>query len=210
MPSKIRIGEKYGRLTVCEPTDVKDRKGQVLWKFACECGNSVLQLPYAVMSGNTHSCGCLRRDTTRASRITHGMSNTTEHRIWRSMLSRCYNSNRWDYKYYGGRGVGVYPSWHEFANFYRDVGPRPSLSVTLDRYPNKFGNYEPGNVRWATNIEQQRNTTRNRFLTLNGRTQTLTEWGRELGIEPAVLRNRIDRRKWSVERALSTPLLNRG
>jgi len=74
------------------------------------------------------------------------------------MRKRCYDKNSEKFSNYGGRGIIVWEEWKHpgggFENFYRYVGPRPSKEHTIDRYPNKHGNYEPGNVRWATPQEQ--------------------------------------------------------
>ena len=73
------------------------------------------------------------------------------------MLSRCYNEKNAGYPHYGGKGVTVCERWRKaFDNFLEDMGPRP-LGTTLDRFPNRNGNYEPGNCRWATRLEQGRN-----------------------------------------------------
>ncbi|SMF86025.1 hypothetical protein [Streptomyces sp. Amel2xC10] len=73
------------------------------------------------------------------------------------MIKRCENPNCAAYPGYGGRGIKVYPEWRaDFAAFLRDVGHRPSPELTLDRIDND-GNYEPGNVRWATRLEQVHN-----------------------------------------------------
>ncbi len=81
-----------------------------------------------------------------------------EYHSWRSMRARCYDPNNASYYRYGARGVVVHEEWRKsFKSFFEDVGPRPSKGHTLDRFPNHSGNYEPGNVRWATQIEQNRN-----------------------------------------------------
>lgn len=73
------------------------------------------------------------------------------------MKQRCYNLNHKDYKYYGGRGIKVYSKWkNSFSEFYKYIGPRPSAKYSLDRIDNN-GNYEPGNVQWATRTRQVRN-----------------------------------------------------
>jgi hypothetical protein len=88
---------------------------------------------------------------------THGRSNTTEYRIWQGAKNRCFNTRDRKYPAYGGRGITMGQRWREsFADFFADVGLRPSVRHTLDR-KNNDGNYEPGNVRWATAKVQANN-----------------------------------------------------
>lgn len=77
--------------------------------------------------------------------------------IWSMMKQRCNNPKHTYYYLYGARGVRVCDRWLSFENFVRDMGERPSPKHTIDRYPNKKGNYEPGNVRWALPAEQNKN-----------------------------------------------------
>lgn len=86
----------------------------------------------------------------------HGMWRTPEHSTWCSMRTRCDNQNVREYSRYGGRGIKVCDRWSSFENFYADMGPRPSPQHSIDRIDNEKG-YEPGNVRWATRLEQNRN-----------------------------------------------------
>ncbi|VVB51695.1 MazG nucleotide pyrophosphohydrolase domain protein [uncultured archaeon] len=87
----------------------------------------------------------------------HGLSKLPEHLIWCGIKRRCYNPKSHSFPWYGGRGIGMSPVWREdFAAFFRDVGPRPSKQHSLDRI-NTNGNYELGNVRWATAVEQANN-----------------------------------------------------
>jgi hypothetical protein len=81
--------------------------------------------------------------------------------IWKGMLDRCYNPKSPSYKYYGALGVSVCERWRDsFQDFLADVGKRRSSKLSLDRYPNNSGDYEPGNVRWATSKQQNRNKKR--------------------------------------------------
>lgn len=137
----------------------------------------------------------------------HGMTGTPEHRAWCGMMTRCYWSKPGDrnYSLYRGAGVVVADRWHTFANFVSDVGLKPSPKHSLDRFPNAAGNYESGNVRWATPKEQANNwSKRNRRITFNGETLALPEWAARLGITRESLRDRIDS-GWPIDRALTVP-----
>jgi hypothetical protein len=116
------------------------------------------------------------------------------------MIERCTNPNSPTYKNYGARGVTVCARWRKFEDFYADVGSRPP-GTSLDRYPNKSGNYEPGNVRWATRLEQNNNMRTNRLFTAFGKTLTLRQWSIEVGIPKEKIRGRI-RLGWATEDAL--------
>lgn len=108
------------------------------------------------------------------------------------MKSRCYHRCSPVYFRYGGRGIVVCERWHKFENFLADMGERPGLDYSLDRIDNR-GNYEPGNCRWATEAQQQRNRTNNHMLTFDGRTLCVTDWAKEIGLDPRRLFNRIAR-----------------
>jgi hypothetical protein len=103
------------------------------------------------------------------------MAGTPLYTTWTAMLERCRNPKHISYEHYGGRGISVCKSWERFENFYKDVGEKPTPEMTLDRIEND-GNYEPGNVRWATRREQAANSERAILVTLNGVTKTLVEW----------------------------------
>lgn len=136
------------------------------------------------------------------------------HRVWRSMIQRCTNPKdpRWStYGARGARGVRVCERWvGSFAAFLEDVGPRPEgkspggrAVYSLDRIDNDRG-YEPGNVRWATNLEQSKKTTRSRMLTAFGKTQNLVDWARELGVHHTTILGRL-KRGWSEDQAVTEP-----
>jgi len=114
-----------------------------------------------------------------------------EYRIWAGMKTRCTNPRQSHWELYGGRGITVCDRWlSSFEAFLADVGRAPSPRHTLDRIDND-GNYEPGNVRWATAAEQVRNSRAVKLVTVSGRTVHLAEAARMLGIHRTLLTKRI-------------------
>jgi len=123
----------------------------------------------------------------------HGMSHAPEYKIWVAMKQRCKNKNSTGYEIYGGRGIKVCNEWQGrrgFSNFFKHIGKRPTSKHTLERIDNN-GDYEPGNVKWATRIEQMNNFRRNNLVTIKGKTLSVTAWAREIGISPPTLTQRI-------------------
>lgn len=123
---------------------------------------------------------------------------------WQSAKNRCANPNARNYRYYGGRGIQMCERWKgSFAAFISDMG-LPSLGQSLDRIDNN-GDYEPDNCRWATQLEQQQNMRKNVLLTLDGRTQCVSAWAREYGMDVNAFYNRL-RLGWEMRRALTQPV----
>jgi hypothetical protein len=109
------------------------------------------------------------------------------------MMNRCYRKATYAYERYGGAGVVVHERWHDFEKFLEDVGERPE-GTTIDRFPNARGNYEPGNVRWATREQQNRHRPGyNVMLTVDGITRTLPDWADHLGVSQTALRRALDK-----------------
>lgn len=137
-------------------------------------------------------------------RFKHGMSGgkCAEYRIWNTMKGRCLNPRNKDYPKYGGRGVTVYLRWHDFMNFFADMGRRPSPSHTVDRI-NNDGNYEPENCRWATMAEQCSHRKTCRYLEVDGKVMTITQWERHVGMNKGIIRQRL-RLGWPAALAVST------
>lgn len=122
-----------------------------------------------------------------------------EYEAWCGMIARCYRKTVRSYRFYGARGVQVCPEWRKsFSNFFDHVGPRPSPSHSLDRV-NSNGHYEPGNVRWATSLQQGQNTSRVRFLTKDNVTLCVAEWERRLGLPRDTIHVRL-KRGWPHEK----------
>jgi hypothetical protein len=113
-----------------------------------------------------------------------------------------------NYQHYGARGITYDPRWDDFTIFLADVGEPPAPGMTIDRI-NNDGNYEVGNIRWATRAEQSRNTRRCHYLTFQDKTQTVAEWSTDTGLAPSTIRKRLNR-GFSVEQALTMPKVPTG
>lgn len=143
-------GRKFGMLMVLGRAARAGAGTDAWWLCRCECGQTVAACGSQLRRSVKTSCGC--------SRFKHGQANQTpEYHAWEGMKQRCLNPSNAGYERYGGRGITVCDRWMEFGNFYVDMGSRPGPEYSIDRI-NVYGNYEPGNCRWATPLEQQRNT----------------------------------------------------
>jgi hypothetical protein len=201
----IAPGQRYGRLTAVAFVE-RGKHYSARWRFLCDCGQETVIEASAARKGNTKSCGCFKSEMSvknGQSNITHGLSQTKEYDVWQKMHDRCCNPASKDYANYGGRGISVCERWSTFEHFYADMNcPRPSSRHSLDRYPDKNGNYEPGNVRWATPKQQARNQRKTIFITYDGRDIPLIEAAELFGIRYLTLKYRIQH-GWSVNRALN-------
>jgi len=146
-------GKRYSRLVVVK--EIKKRKNEkIFWECLCDCGNKTNVQSYHLKSGKIKSCGCLRQETVSLLNKTHGMSNTYEHGVWRTMIERCYNKKAINYKNYGARGITVCDRWlTSFENFIQDMGIRPSTNHQIDRINNNKS-YNLKNCKWSTRVEQ--------------------------------------------------------
>lgn len=147
----------FDRLTVLDEPAGR-RNGYIVWECICACGVKKAFHANHLLRGRTKSCGCLRREVSKAKATTHGRSKTLAHGRWAAMHERCRAPNSYAFKWYGARGIKVCKRWsgsHGFANFLADMGERPD-GYSLDRIDND-GDYEPGNCRWATPTEQVAN-----------------------------------------------------
>jgi hypothetical protein len=170
------------------------------------CGKEFVHFPSEPRIYCSHLCaGQSRAKIASEENLKHGHrrrgTHSPEYAAWRAMRERCNNPSHPAYRNYGGRGITVCNRWLTFENFLVEMGLRPE-GKSLDRYPNNDGNYEPGNCRWATTIEQHNNTRNNHLLTFQGMTKNVGEWAVFFGIPHRILRCRL-KLGWSIERALT-------
>ncbi|MET3790669.1 hypothetical protein [Aquamicrobium terrae] len=203
--SKLRYkdekGNRYGRLVAVSMCGYNATK-QALWLCRCDCGTNTTVAGIYLRVGRIQSCGCLRYDRT----ATHGLHQHELYRTWYGMVQRCINPENKDYYRYGGRGITVCPRWEigesELSGlecFIADIPDRPSKRHSIDRIDNNRG-YEPGNVRWATGRQQNRNRRDNRIVCLNGRDVTVAEACEMSGVNYNTAQARLNR-GWNIERA---------
>lgn len=126
------------------------------------------------------------------------------YRTWAHIHDRCYKPHAAGYKNYGGRGITVCERWHTFANFHADMGDRPE-GLTLDRWPDGNGNYEPGNCRWATMTDQIKNRCKTIWITYQGETLCAKDWAKRLGLNYGTVKSRL-KRGWPHEMVLTYPM----
>ena len=195
-------GSKFGSLTVVRlaPKEGRGRR----WECRCDCDATTAVLAGNLLNGNTTSCGCRGSRASIGDRTrTHGSTNAAEYNVWCKMRARCLSASSDQYQYYGGRGISICVRWSEFASFLADMGKRPSRRHTLDRIDTN-GNYEPGNCRWADSETQSNNRRNNRKITYDGRSQTVGQWARELGMMYGTLWARLEKYGWDVRSAIET------
>ena len=140
-------------------------------------------------------------------------------KIYKDLKARCYNPNKKDYKWYGGKGIKVYSEWlcservkggptkgflqfqeWAFNNGYKD-------DLTIDRIDSSK-DYSPDNCRWITIQEQQSNKSSNHWITYKGEIKTLLQWSKELRMWHGTIRHRLCNLHWTVEKAFETPVVS--
>ncbi len=193
----LHDGDKFGRLTVV-------RNGRPRSLVRCECGTEREMYNHSLTSGNSKSCGCLQKELAAAQLTTHGHYSgrkvTPERTAWGHMMARCYRPSDTRFHRYGARGIVVCDRWHKFSAFYEDLGARPGPGHSLDRI-NNDGNYEPGNCRWATDIEQANNTVNVVRISADGVTGSMNEIARRVGIDRRTIAKRL-KRGWTMAEAV--------
>jgi hypothetical protein len=216
VPRLIDIsGQRFGYWTVVGYVGPTARTRAHEWRCICVCGVERVMRSHPLRVGLSQSCGCRKGEYSIKTRGLKLISKMPEYPIWQGMRNRCFNPNVESYPLYGGRGITVCDRWcigdgeqTGFECFFADIGPRPSKVHSLDRV-DPDGNYQPGNVRWASNLEQANNRRKTRTVTYLGREMALTDAVRAAGSvihhEAAWIRIRTG---WTVERSVETPRIH--
>ncbi len=184
-------GQRFGRLVATKLAG-RAKNRDCLWLCRCDCGEERAFNVGNLRGGRSKSCGCLQRELTANRNTTHGLRWTPEYIVWRGMFSRCTNPNERAFHNYGGRGIVVCDRWYSFEAFWEDMGSRPSSDHSIDRI-DVNGNYEPGNCRWATVKEQQRNKRNTVFVEVDGEKISLADACDRYGIRLSVAYAKISR-----------------
>lgn len=200
---RAKLGDRFGRWEIVEPTQIGTDIHRLKVKCRCDCGTIRDVLYNSLRSNDSVSCGCMRDENSRKPK-THGMSGHPILVSYSKMKERCNNSNFLHYHRYGGRGITISEDWKRVDKFIEDMLPSWFEEATLERIDND-GNYTKENCRWATRKEQASNRSTNIFITYNGKTQTIMDWGTELGMNRNTLYSRISR-GWDVKEAIETPV----
>jgi hypothetical protein len=199
----------FGRLTAIS-RQYQGEDGAWYWLCKCECGNEIICNLGRLNSGNTKSCGCLKRDTTSSLMRKHGMTKTKLGVVFKGIKQRCSNPKHIGYKNYGGRGIYVCEEWLNNSSLFFEWAAESGYEegLVIDRIDND-GPYSPENCRWVTPAKNSYNKRDTLFLTFNGRTLAVSEWAEELNINSKTIASRI-RAGYTAEEALSTSFLKSG
>lgn len=195
------VSRRYGKLKVIADVYPSEKardgnRGEIAALTICDCGVMKVTARSILSSGDVTSCSeCRSFGKDRSKR-----KQTIEYKHWSQMRARCRPNSKDRARYYD-RGIGVCETWNDFETFKRDMGPRPTPRHQIDRIDNDKG-YGPDNCRWVTVEEQANNRANSSRVTFNGKTQSITQWAREIGIGPKTIHHRL-KHGWPVELALT-------
>ena len=196
----IKQGDKYNRLKIIEEVE-QSKNWERNFLCLCDCGKEVTISLHRLRTGNTKSCGCWNTEVRTKRFYKHGFDETPENWAYKNAKKRCNNKNDTFYYNYGGRGVKFLLK--DITEMIKDIGLRPTPQHTLDRIDNN-GNYEVGNIRWATRDEQSRNKRNNIFY----KNECATDACRRLNGSTNLISDRINKLKWDIKKAYNTPIRN--
>ena len=195
------IDRRFGRLTVTEYAGIHITPcgtRRKMWKCLCDCGKEVVVAENNLKNGTTKSCGCWKSEKMKDHNTTHGGAHDRLYGIWKNMKRRCNSPKDSHYETYGGKGIKVCEEWansyEAFKKWACENGYDENAKTgdcSIDRIDNN-GDYEPSNCRWVNRIAQANNTSKNRYVTLNGKRLTIAEFARAMNISKFKARYRIE------------------
>jgi hypothetical protein len=212
----VTVGARFGRWTVVSlPTELHSKgflKSRI--QCQCDCGKVNNILVYSVVYGYSKSC---KPCSVKGRIVSHGDAGAVKrynrlYSIWRGMRKRCHDPLDTSYVRYGAKGVTICNEWKEnylaFRDWALENGYRDDL--TIDRWPDRKGNYEPRNCRWATPKQQQRNRDVTRFITIGAEIKSLWDWADDprCSVSATIIWSRL-RRGWNEIHAVLAPLDSR-
>lgn len=204
-------GMKYGNLTLTGNYAISKSRETIV-ELVCECGKLFRTRWGNIKIGKTKSCGCRTTELKVKAMTTHGLSNRNKihpvYTTWYGIKSRCYNEKCIEYKNYGGRGIALCDEWlNDVVCFYNwAINNGWEKGLTIDR-KEVNGNYSPGNCRWISNIEQQKNKRGTIWISMFGETKIQADWCRDFRakVSERTFSERI-KKGWKPEEALTVVL----
>jgi hypothetical protein len=180
-------------------TCINGKKTNPKGLYLCKCGNTVEVFINSVNSGNTKSCGCLKKSGT--SWMIHGLCEHPLYGVWKKIKSRCYDKKEKAYRNYGAIGVRVCDEWNNnpksFIDWALANGWKKGMQIDKDIIPKKIGIpallYSPDMCSVVTPSENNLSKKTNRIVVFNGKSQTLREWEIELNVKYTTLLGRLNR-----------------
>lgn len=201
----IKIGQQFNMLTVLKEVEKKGAYRQFL--CGCNCGKIGTYKLIQLTTGQTKSCGCLRKKTFVERNTFHNKSRTKLYKVWTSIKQRCDNEKCNVYYRYGGRGIKISKEWYDFNNFNKWAFENGYIEgLTIDRINNN-GNYEPSNCRLVKMKIQCRNKSSNVFIEFNGEKLCVQDWANKIDIKFSTMVKRL--KNWDIEKALTTPKITK-
>lgn len=217
----FRVGERFGRLVLTGLSFIHEYNGyrRRFVEAACDCGKVDTYIFDSIQREHTRSCGCLQKDYLRLHphRKTHGLTKHPLFKVWDGMKNRCYDKNAINYCDYGAKGIIICDEWlKDFKKFYDwAIAAGWKEGLTVDRFPDTKGNYEPSNCRIASQKAQRMNRNDLNLITAFGETKCALDWSldKRCKVSYGGLRTRLyrDKKDWpDVEKAITTPAKTRG
>lgn len=182
--------KKFHKLLVIGKAE--NQKHKTMWKCLCDCGNITFVTTSNLKANRVKSCGCLRIDQLVERSTTHNKRHISLYEIWKGIKQRCFNPKSKAYKNYGGRGIIMCEDWkNNFEEFYNwSISNGYVKGLTIDRIDNN-SNYCPNNCRWVSRLEQANNKRNTIYLTINNKTDSLSNWLRFYNVNRSTYMTRI-------------------